>query len=363
MKQVIFHIGTYKTATTYMQDIFHDNFKNASRLFHYPFTGLYYKAHHYLATPEFPGWENGVSIDQFQKTWNDLVQEIRESRTGTIVLSSEMFCSIKDEHLQMIKEVLCGHELRAIVYLRPQEEYIASLALQLIKGCNGKPEAYASLKNAIEYSSIPRFVDYPGICKRWESAVGNGNLTVRPFEKEQFHNGDIASDFVHYLFGVDMPGELKFPTKNLNPRLSRDALEFKILVNQLPITRDEKNAIVPALLKFSSASVKCKCLFPDQHDLLPLAEKEAIRQKFSKDNDYIAKTYLGRNAGESLFNTNISDTSECVAYPGLSAESIASIIEFINNDSPKVLDPIRISLKKLLQEDNRKFKHFESFMR
>lgn len=336
-KTVLLHLGTYKTATTFLQQVLFDNFKNASGSVYYPRVGIYGTAHHYLATPAFPGWTNGVTQAEYHTVWKQLSVDITHSDADYIIISSEMLCSLSESGISYIKETLEDYPIRAIIYFRRQDQYISSLAAQLVKGCNGKPEYYTNLNKAIDRISTSRQFDYGNMCAQWARVIGEENLIVRPFERTQLYNETILADFFHHSMGMPVPDSVTFPTENLNPRLCRDALEFKQLVNRLPVDRDTMNDTLPGLFAYSEAvDAQTKNTYQEHVLLSPSQRLEIIRQ-YADVNRHIAATYLGRKDGILFTEPVVDSTVEWTPYPGLSTETMKKIVQSLNETSPDVL--------------------------
>ena len=331
-------MGTYKTATTFLQEVLWHTFADPEGELFYPRTGTYGKAHHYLATDEFPGWTNGVSRAEFGKTWDSLMDEVRTSRAGSILLSSEMFCSLTPERINYVRDRLGDYPVQAVLYLRRQDQYISSLAAQLIKGCNGPPENYTVLENAVAYIRSSSQFDYGNMCARWAAVIGRDNLIVRPYERHQLHRGDILRDFFYHLLGMDVPGNTVMPETNLNPRLCRDALEFKQRVNRLPADRETRNAVLPDLFAYSRHVDADTDNVYQEHVLLSPAERLDILRGCTETNVHIARVHLGRKDG-LLFREAVTDSFfEWTPYAGLSNDTLEGIVRFLGERNPAIID-------------------------
>ena len=337
-KTIYLHLGTYKTATTFLQYVLWNNFNAPSGPAYYPRVGTHGNAHHYLSTPDFPGWTNGVTQAEYEKVWKHLLKDITNSDADSVIISSEMLCSISETSIRYIRERLGDYPLRAIIYLRRQDQYISSLAAQMIKGCNGKPEDYTNLNRAIDRVSTSKRFDYGNICAQWAHVIGKKNLIVRPFERLQLRNGDILSDFFYHLLGGPIPATVELPARTLNPRLCRDALEFKQLVNRMPVDRETMNATLPGLLAYSKAADNRTQNAYQEHSLLSPSQRLEILQCYAETNAHIARTYLGREDGV-LFEEPMNDpTVEWTPYPGLSKEMLKAIVCFLVENTPCVVE-------------------------
>ena len=101
-KTIYLHLGTYKTATTFIQHVLYHTFGDLDSPVYFPRVGNHGIAHHYLATNEFPGWTNGVTQDEYEKVWKQLLEDIRGSVADCVVISSEMLCSLNLDRISYI---------------------------------------------------------------------------------------------------------------------------------------------------------------------------------------------------------------------------------------------------------------------
>lgn len=337
-KTLYLHIGTYKTATTFLQYVLRHNLNDPSGSIYYPSVDTYGDAHHYLTTPTFPAWKERRTEAQYADSWKSVLEQIHSSCAAKIVLSSEMFCSLPQSRIEIIREFLSEFDVKAIIYFRRQDQYFSSLAAQLIKGCHGKPEYYSDINAALGMLMDSDRHNYLKICNAWSAVIGKENLIVRPFERQQFFNGDIASDFYHHFFNLPIPEKLKKTTENLNPRLCRDSLKFKQLINRLSIDRSDMNAFLPDLFSYSeSVEIETKGLYQN-HVLLSPRQRVDILSSCEYINNTVAKEYINR-AKEHLFLDDLPDIHEpWDSYSGLSSDKISEIISYIHARSPFLID-------------------------
>lgn len=356
-KTIYLHLGTYKTATTFLQYVLWHNFKDPAGPVYYPRAGTYGTAHHYLPSPEFPGWMNGVTPSEYEAAWDGLLADINGSDADVVIISSEMFCSVFEDSIDFIQNTFKDYPLRAILYLRPQDQFISSLAAQFIKGCNYKPAYYTDLEKGLYKISTDKRFDYGNMCTLWSRALGKANLIVRPFEPVQFYKGTLLADFFHHALGTAVPESLDLPSENLNPRLCRDALEFKQWVNRLPVDRDIMNGTLPGLLAYSEA-MDAKTHSPYQeHVLLSPSQRLEILHRYADTNAHIARTYLGREDGKLFENPMIDPASEWIPYPGLDKNGIEAIIRFLDKFTPGIIEPLARAAREMnpKERDMRRF--------
>ncbi len=337
-KTIYIHIGTYKTATTFLQSVLWQSYDKPDGDIYYPRAGTFGIAHHYLTKESFPAWTNGVTPEEYAQAWKNLLADINGSTASSIVLSSEIFCSVSLARIRYIRQVLCDYPVRAIVYLRRQDQYISSMAAQVVKGCNGKPKYYNDLNRAIQFARFGQHFDYENICDKWATVIGKENLVVRPFERKQLHEKDILADFFYHLLGIPVPDRLILPKKHANPRLCRDALELKQLINRLPADRDTKNAILPGLRDYSRRVDAQTQKTYQEHVMLPPAERREILRQCADCNANIARKYLGRKDGV-LFMEHLNEPAvEWKPYPGLSVDTLQAMVRYLDENNPGAIE-------------------------
>lgn len=165
MKKIYLHIGTHKTASTFIQKSLSENHERLLGLgYLYPKTGQVGQGSHHNLQFEITG-------DKRHKKqlggWEELKEEIRLSRCEKIIISCEAFSTLQGGDLipKFISEFAKKEEFKVEVfcYIRPQFELIESLWLQETK----------SGQNVLNFQDYiaknlrkPRF-DYLELFKTW----------------------------------------------------------------------------------------------------------------------------------------------------------------------------------------------------
>lgn len=325
-KTVYLHIGTHKTGTTAIQALLSSNEKilkkkgvlypRSCRLTNNPdLTADEAYAHHRLPL---------AILDGDETCPGRLCREITSSPCHTAIVSSEVFMErFKKDKLGFtaLQALLENFRVKIIIYLRPQDTLYESIYNQQIKDSFVAPP--------FNPEDLPPYYDYLHWIRLWGQYFGDSNVIVRPYEKAQFTGGSLFSDFLSAI-GVDVRlADLATPPRGTNPRLSRDALFFKSLVNQLDVVKRFKNACNGPLLLLSQKQDPHTAAAFREHGLLTPAERWSIRQKYSEQNRRIAREYLGRRDGR-LFLAEppaLDDTTAPADRTGLSVESAAAIAD------------------------------------
>lgn len=334
------HIGTGKTGTTTIQDFLAANRRSLSK------QGILY--------PKSPGKRRHVRVSFFArndkrvKAMNEwkrrgggepdtfreefraaFLKEIDNSNAQTTILSDEALSALRDEEIARLKELLdaCFNQVHVIIYLRRQDDYIASRYQQDIK----KGRTYT----LDEYlRRLPRGTyDYHAKCRRFARYFGKGQVLPRVFDRESFVGGSLLHDFASATGIPDSLVDLTIknkqadgatdsddPESERNRSLDARRTEFLRRMNfhfdeiEDPRARNRyRRAVTLALVRRSDGPV----LAPDDSTL------DKIMEQFADSNAAVAKEYLGRKDGILFSSTRRQ--RETVSEIELDTEDMARI--------------------------------------
>lgn len=298
-------MGIAKTGTTALQRFF---LKNRSLFLknnvYIPYTGMNKDegSHHYLAF-SFSGdrykgklYKNPKPPAYFE---SKMIDEVKELQDKDILLTSEIFPVCKKELRSFANKVFPEHNLCLVIYLRRHDELLEADYSQRIKHGEETRTIQEFYKEAPKYS-------YKSFISDCVNVFNPGKLIVRPYESNQFFEGSIFADFLHYVFQWKLSDKFDLPDSKANPRLSRDALEFKLLINKSPISFDVKNKLVKSLLAYSKQIDPGTIKAFKKQNLLSPEERKQIVEKNREEYTFVARKYLNRDNGV-LFNEDIPD--------------------------------------------------------
>lgn len=284
-KQLFIHIGSPKTGTTAIQGFLKNNGKPLRRAgVNYMSTGRVNIAHNGIAGAFRKGQAGAVC--------DDLCKEIEGSKFPVHILSSEMFFRPAVARI-MGKGLAEGlpAELRAqtkvIVYLRRQDRYLEALYKQLVKNARIPTGAMAFHDKKLESLAYAYSLD------PYAAAFGHDNIIVRPFERQQFPNGDVIEDFVEKL-GVDLTGELVRPDISTNKTFSLEMSEVLGLLSQE--TRLNTRDLIRALIAIEPPDVI------RSNDVYDRETRTNIVAHHAERNEQLRQTYCPDL--ETLFDTS-----------------------------------------------------------
>ena len=341
MKAII-HIGTHKTGTTTIQRFLGVNRNSLiMRGLYIPSSVTETQAQHLelhaatgfpniLNVPDFVTnnicagtfHKNEFSLEDQEKYWGKYRHEIETNcqKDISVFFSNENLIFLVEDEISRLQKLMASlfDDVTIVLYLRRQPEYLVSLYSTHVRG--GLTLGFNDYLNQFEKSP---FLAYHKIVKRW-SFFGKDKLKIRIFDKQEFHNNDLLSDFAHTI-GIDTTGLI--PVQNEFPSMGSAETEFLRLLNYHISTYFDPLTYNPDYLSLRATIAAISGVKSKQGYYLTRSEVLHILEKFREENAWIAREYLGR---EKLFNEDVSMYPEEVASPhGLTLERCAEIMAIL----------------------------------
>lgn len=316
MKTLYVHVGTPKTATSAIQKFCADNRAVLEQ------KGYCYPEFPWSYPPKSPN-RNGLFLQGVVRNASGKRNKEEEKlrvRQGlelvsakfaqydNVILSDEgIWQPMYDRRKTVWKELSAegkksGFTVKAIVYLRRQDEFLSSWWNQLIKMRRPIPgKHYETMTWEEYYAQVPDSMqlDYYAALERISAVIGKENVIVRRFDKKSFYGGRIQADFLHCI-GLEMNGEFQILQENVNMRLSGNMPEIKRILNTMPEMDAKENWFFwQALLTCSELSEKvypCSVFSPE--------ETAEFLARYEEGNRRITEEYLGET-GTALFREEI----------------------------------------------------------
>lgn len=328
---IFIHIGTPKTGTTSLQTAF----KSCEQLLLekmvlYP-NAMFFGGHHDLAR----NIKNSKDSSIISSFFEDITSAYHQKDFNKVVISSEAFFSFAKEEKRIDKSVLTeelltnirklkqaipgNFNVKIVAYLRRQDLLMEAKYNQRIKyNIN-----FIYSIDEFRKRSLKGFgLDYDFVLGLWASEFGVENMIVRVYEKTQLPEGTVV-DFLRNILKIedeDVIKQINASTTMENPRLSRDLLEYKYILNK--IHKDDllyRNQLYSDFLQVNNQMER-----DDRFgNLFTLEERKAVLEYFSETNKKVAQKYLGREDGR-LFLDPLSEEG-VPPYPGLSVEKAIEI--------------------------------------
>lgn len=304
MKTLYFHIGSPKTGTTSIQNFCTDHREILEgKGLCYPIMPFVYehkskRRNGLFLTSKYV--KDGVR-DQEQEKENFhrglSIIEQKFDTVDTVLLSDEgaysMFFRRKlyKTNGKMLAQWAKDHQiqLKIIIYLRSQADYVMSWYNQLIK--HSVSETLSSLTWEEYLKNYKRYValDYYKYLNILSDIFGKENIIVKRFDRAFFKNGSLVDDFMN-IFGIEIDDA--FPADSSkseqNHGITENACAIKRVINTIDgIQHEEKQRFEQVLRSCSSSSREAS-----RYSLMSDEEAEKFMERYQMDNQKIVDEYI-----------------------------------------------------------------------
>lgn len=311
MARLLLHIGAHKTATSYVQKLFHENRQLlAGQGIIYPDIGSN-RAHHILVTPWIDTPEIGAHhyggrslVDRllgknpYNAFFDRFVRQYAR-RKGTVFLSAEVFSRAEPQHVDMrdlARRLSPFEDVRIVYTVRHQADYIQSIWLQLAK--NGKaPRFEPFLKAAIaQHMASGLWVEHGKVIEHVLTGFSAEQLVILDYETIRRHPDGVAGPF------LDLMGSpLRFADlKDIDRRQANVSPDP--LATWLAHSARWPSPSGPELVRAFQTSLDA---FRERHGkkrttLYSRAQYRQVREAFAADNNKLAEWLQASQPGVSL---------------------------------------------------------------
>lgn len=289
-KKIYLHIGRHKTGTSSIQNFIAIHPESLSdHALYYPRAGLLGIAHHEFA--QVLSFQNTQTDELKQAAVNsDLITTLKaeiDSQDADVLISSE---GLQNSNPTLVAQVFAGYEIKTLVYIRNQIDYLASAYAQKIWA--------TSYTDSLESYYTKMFNgDYDTFLARWEK-ISNGGITIAKFTRDDLHSSDIVVDFFKRMLRIDdqqLTDKIRArDTFDSNPSLTSELLAYKRAYNRCDFHHDDatekqfRRALARLSLQKASPPVRAT-------EELATSCKEAYRAT----NQVVAEKYFN---GQKLFD-------------------------------------------------------------
>lgn len=301
-KRLFLHIGSHKTATTYLQNSFSASPIALSELgLLYPMTGRIYGGHFKLCWALKDRDLAAQKLEDFQ-IWSDLMAEIDASPHQVALISAEEFgWDVDPARLYVLAK---RYDVQVIFYLRSPDSHLESFYNQVVKDFATKESRPLETYMAEQNLAI---LDTTKILAPWAELFGPKAIKLRLFGKSFMPDG-IMTDILQTM------GFARVPTFNPSPdsalqkvSLPPDALEYLRLSNPYLTKADGHHDFVIRLVRLTQANPD---LFQQTRSgILSPRARQALRARFRATQLQAVHSYLG--PGRSPF-----PPTEAPDFPG-----------------------------------------------
>lgn len=220
MARLFLHIGAHKTATSYLQGLFHHNRKTLAKAgLHYPLIGPN-NAHHALAAswidlPDLPADFFGTGGPD--ALWDNAILHPYARQPGTLFLSAENFSRFHPKRVDMAdlaRRLEVFDEVRVIYTARSQTDMLASLWAQVAR--SRKAPTLKSYLERVFSTGMGGGVslDHHAVYHHLRTGFAPEQILLLDYEQIRNHPGGVAQSFLD-LMGIPLSAsDLKAPPRN-----------------------------------------------------------------------------------------------------------------------------------------------------
>lgn len=277
------------------------------------------------------------STSRFRGAVAEVTRQIEQSGATQVLWSMEGFgtrqFTADPARLAALRAALPADDVRLVMYVRRQDVFAASAYLQwcvVHKSHAGrvKPfdEIFPAVMNEPGATTVEQTnLNYHEVLRPWVEAFGLPALRVRPFEKAQFVEGALLTDFVS---AADLPRldyEWNIPNRNvtfnaaLTDMLGMYASTFEGKV--------KPNAMDGFFNSFANDDYFSQPFFPKFE--LPPARRREILEACAPFNARVAREYLGREDGLLFTEPWPEADAPYTPYDGMNFETLVPILMHI----------------------------------
>lgn len=309
IKEIVFHIGSPKTATTTIQQSLSSYSKELEK------NGVLYRNGHGLVQTIFydilKRSDKSTLPDNIDIHVQNLVPHLIDLRNfiediesndkiERVVISSEFIFEYCGPYkyldaalfLSKLKEIFLGHIIKFVVYLRPQDEFLISLYRH-------KAEKKKVQKILQFYEEYKQYFNYLGILDNISRIFVRSEIIIVPFIESQMPYGPFIK-FID-IVGLDCLRSKEVPNIFENRSLPYHLVKFNqavfpffTFIGHTVFLRKCINILNRGYYRFGGKGSGAIFLSKE--------ERMNFMKKYSKDNSEIAKKYLRRKEGK-LFNS------------------------------------------------------------
>lgn len=296
---IILHIGYNKTGTSSIQAFLDSKREELlQRDILYPSTGIFDCAHYGIS-----GLLIGKPLSKLVRADKQLVDDLRaeivDAGSSCVVISSEYFIVANPIQIATIKdfliETLGAKSVKIVLYVRRHDLWIESLFNQEVK-TQDNPAWELDIRDYFLHilGGQNPSLSYLETIDQWAKVFGSEAIVVRPFEREQFKDGDLISDFLTIF---DKPLDI-----SINSTLQNEALEGGILyliglIRKMP-AGGLRNKLIARCFRMNTVKIP---FAPKNFGKFSAATRKSVVKFFGREYSVIARKYLSRSDGKLFF--------------------------------------------------------------
>ncbi len=316
-RELILHIGVTKTGSTSIQhSVAQLRDQLAARQVFYPMP-LGRIDHHPLAAV-FAGAAgasgSGLStrLGSFRDSFKAELDSMPSGTTRCIITSEHFSVLPRRRQVQALADFLMPYfdSARVIVYLRRQDEHVASAYNQYLR--NGVAVEPALFREGADGNQRRRYLNYKALLHRFAAAFGARSIRPRIFARDALAaaGGDVVTDFLQAA-GIDVPAPETpgLRERNLSINLEGQAILLAALKRRAaqPDADSEPDAQWRILCDWVTQVLPGRGWRPTRD------EARNFIEHFAETNEAVRRAYFPQRA--TLFSTDFSNFPETETRP------------------------------------------------
>jgi len=285
-KRLIFHIGSHKTATTFLQSSFANSAQTLSAMaLLYPQSGRVHDGHFKLCwdlkNPDLAS----AALDNLP-SWAALMTEIDASPLQPVLISAETLGWSTD--VTRLSVLADRYDVSVVFYLRSPDSHLESFYNQIVKDFATREDRCLETFVTEEPLGI---LDTTKLLRPWAEMFGPGSIKLRLFG-DRFLPDGILPDFLHTL-GFKSGPLFAPPGPSILHKVSLppDALEFVRLSNPWLQNATGHHDFVLRLSRLAASH--SADLQETRSGILSHRARQTLRLRFRASQAQAAQTYLG----------------------------------------------------------------------
>lgn len=306
----VLHIGTGKTGTTTIQSVLGRSraaLAVGGTLYPRAFGRRRHRDFGFLVLPDTqlvrsPEWLRGGNADlDPEELRRKVLRRLRREITSDVrrlLISDEGLYRRNAAAITRVRQFAeaRGGATRVVIYLRRQDDHLASNYQQVVKG--------GGIARIAEWAATDRhhMYDYHRHLARWRDHLGPATFVVRTFERERFLRGSLMADFIDAA-GLEVDETQLAAAERRNESLCAEAVEVLRLLNLYRV----QNEGARAGLIINSDHVERLQRLSGPTLTLPAAVLDRFQHQWEAGNQAVAREFMVDPDGDLFRSTRRDD--------------------------------------------------------